>query len=121
MARYLGGFPADSDPVNAFNSTDISDTTAQTILAGSAGKAIFITQVTCVNKTAAELPVVLLQDDATPTPASYDHFAPGAGAGEVVHVYNPPLQIATGKGLKGVALTATGDCKLHVKGFIGTP
>lgn len=122
--NYAGTIlPQDATPVFGTNTTDVTDTTAQQILAGSdlgsTSQAYYITEITVTNKTAAESPVIKVQDDEA-TPVVLDTFVVG-GLASVHRKYDPPRQATAGADVDAVALSAVGDCLVTVSGYYGTP
>jgi hypothetical protein len=116
----FAGVPADATPFNAANGTDISDTTAQAIKAAVTGKRHWITRITLTNKTASETPIVVIQDD-TGTPVVILTARLGglaAADSQRDFVFDPPIEVASGKAINGKATTATGDVVATVGGFV---
>lgn len=121
-SKYLGHpIPADSIPFAATNSTDVTDTTAQTVkAAAAAGKAHYISRVIVTNKTAGESPVILIKDGAA-SPVTLLTCAPGGlntwDSGEIM----PPIKATTAKTITAEATGSTGDTLVTVIGWTGTP
>jgi len=115
------GVPADAVPFTDHNATDVSSATAQVIRAATAGKAIYIAQLRAVNLHATEVQDTIIEDTAgTPVESLHVHV-PAAGAGEVDLHFDPPIKIATGLGLNASARATTGDVRVTVSGYVGTP
>lgn len=122
MAAFIGFLPKDATPFRAANTTDITDTTAQTIIAAPSdtAQAYYITSVAYMNRTVAEEPFIRLQDTSD-TPLRLDNAQLDAPNNDKFHSFWPPIKVATGKGINGVATSAVGDVEIVVNGFLGTP
>ena len=122
MATFIGFLPKDATPVRGRNTTDITDTTVQAILAApaSASQSYYITSISYMNRTEAEIPFVRVQDNAA-TPLVYDVANLKTPNASTLHLFWPPLRIAAGAALNGMAVTAVGDVEICVNGFLGTP
>lgn len=115
------GVPDDAVPFTAFNATDVTSSTAVAIKAAVSGKAIYVSQIRAVNLHATEVQDTIIEDTAgTPVESMHIHV-PAAGAGEVDLEFDPPIKIATGLGLSASARAATGDVRVTVSGYVGTP
>jgi len=118
------GLPSDAVPVSGMTASDITGTTAVAALAPSAStKALYVTDILVHNKTIAEDPVITIQSNAS-TPVPILQCLPstaGAGNGHFSAKFDPPVKVATGKSVMGVAASAVGDCRVTVNGYEGTP
>jgi hypothetical protein len=118
-----GLIPTDAVPFNSKNATLITTTTAVEIKAATALKSIYVTKLQIQNRTITEAAVITIQDDAA-TPVEHAEVAVSTAAGNSGFVelnFWPPLQIAVGQALDGVAGAALGDTVVHASGFVGTP
>lgn len=121
LAKTLVGLLTDDAVrVSGTNAADITDT-VQAIIPLTAGKELIITQLVMVNKTAAEEPVIILEDtDAV----ELERFQLGVGdvpVGKLVIDLHPPIVVPVGKGLSGKAATAVGDTVVTARGWLQTP
>jgi hypothetical protein len=120
---FAGLIPADATPFNSKNATLITSTTAQEIKAATALKSIYVTKLQIQNRTITESPIITIQDDAG-TPVEHAEVAVSTAAGNAGFLelnFWPPLQIAVGQALDGVADGSLGDTVVHASGFVGTP
>lgn len=117
--RAMSGVPATATPFSATNTTDVTSTSVQVVRAAVTAKKKWITEITVTNKTAAELPVITVEDN-TGTPVVIDTFAPGdpaAGRGSERRTYSPPIEVAAGKQIGAHAGSSVGDVLVTVSGF----
>lgn len=99
----------------AVNATDITDTTAQTIKAAPSDttyQAYEIDHVSFVNRTGSEAPTILIVD-GDGTEIDRVQFL---DKGSIALSYNPPKRVATGKAIKGKALSSVGDTTITITG-----
>ncbi len=111
----------DAVPVASGVVADVTDTTPVPLIALTAGKELVITQLILLNKTAAETPIIVLEDTDA---AALGTFPLGVGAaddGKFQITLHPPITVAVGKGISAKASTATGDTQVSVRGFLQTP
>lgn len=122
MAKFIGFLPQDATPQRGANTTDITDTTAQTILSAPSdtGQAYYITSISYMNRTTGEEPFIRI-NDTSDTPLRLDVCTLDAPNNAYQHVFWPPIKVATGKGVTGEASSAVGDVEVVVHGFLGTP
>jgi len=122
MARFIGFIPQDAVPFFGANTTDITDTTAQTIKAAptDTAQAYYITSISYLNRTEAEVPFVRIKDTSG-TALLLDVANLKTPNGSVQHSFWPPIKVTTGKGITGEASTTVGDVEVVVNGFLGTP
>lgn len=100
---------------------DVTDTTPVPLIALTTGKELVITQLILLNKTAAETPIIVLEDTDA---AALGTFPLGVGAaddGKFKTDLHPPIVVAVGKGISAKASSATGDTQVSVRGFLQTP
>lgn len=119
-----GQVPTDATTFVSANTTDITSTTAQTIKAAVASKAIYVTKLLLMNKTPAEAPVITIEDN-TGTPVVHlgqlELSTAAGNEGFLELDFNPPIVLATGKALMGTSDGSTGDTIVCAYGFVGTP
>ncbi len=111
----------DAVPVASGVVADVTDTTPVPLIALTAGKELVITQLILLNKTAAETPIIVLEDTDA---AALGTFPLGVGAaddGKFQTDLHPPIVVAVGKGISAKASTAVGDTQVSVRGFLQTP
>lgn len=121
--KKVGVVPSDATAMSGYNSTLITDTTAREIVAASASKSHYIQRMKVTNWTPAETAEILIQDGAG-TPVNYAGVitcTAASNAAGVELVFEPPLQVAVGEPINGVAVAAAGDTLVEVSGFTGTP
>lgn len=121
-SKYAGSpLPSNCVPFHATNASDVTSATPVAVKAApsTTGQAHYITEITVTNKTAAESPVIVVQDGAD-TPVVIDTFAPG-GLASVTRRYDPPRKVTTNKAINAKATSSVGDCLVTVNGFTGTP
>ena len=116
-AKHHVGQTFGGTPTRGANASDITGTTPVEIIAApGAGYKLVITDATIVNKTAAETPLLKLQDDAG-TPVVKFQYLMRAGPATDVVKFNPPIELDENVALDGVATTATGDCIITANGY----
>jgi hypothetical protein len=117
------GVPAGATPFSACNqAAATTDATPVAIKAATADKRIFICQIDLYNKTTAELPVTIINDEddviyAVLEPQSLDD-SDTAGKGHFE--FDPPLIIPTNKALELTPVGSLGDTYATVTGYVGT-
>jgi hypothetical protein len=117
------GVPADATPFSACNQAAAdTDATPVAIKAATAAKRIFICQIDLYNKTTAEVPVTIINDEddviyAVLEPQSLDD-SDTAGKGHFT--FDPPLIIPTNKALELTPVGSLGDTYATVTGYVGT-
>ncbi len=122
LAKNLAGLLTDDAvEVTGTNATDITDTTPQALIALEAGKELVITQLHIVNKTAAETPIIILEDTDAAELGRYQLGIGGVAPGTLLLDLHPPIIVPVGKGISAQASTATGDTRVTVRGFSQTP
>jgi hypothetical protein len=123
IAEVLAG-PASDDAVgvSGANGTDITDTTPREILAAPAsGKRFRITQIVAHNRTAAEVPIIIIEDGSAVELYRFNLGAGGAADSRVIVDLHPPILVAVDESVAGQATTATGDTVVTLRGFEETP
>lgn len=106
--RGAGTLPVSAVFATAKNATAVTSTSYQAIVAApGVGQSLWIFRATYANLTTATIPQITLAD-TTGTPIILDVAEPGGGA-EVVHVFNPPIQVATNQGISAKADSSTGS------------
>jgi len=121
--RRPSGLPANATPVHGFNSTDISSTAVQEIIAApAAGLALFISKLIIHNKTPAEEADITIQDDAgSPVEIANVLVSTAAGnGGNMVINFDPPVELTAAKALDGKAGGSLGDTIVNASGWVGT-
>lgn len=121
MARFAGFLPRDATPINGANASDITSTTAVSILAAPSdtSQAYYITSIVARNKTTADQCSIDVR--SITTSEVLDVFDLDAPNNERQHTFWPPLVVPTGEGVEGIAKAATGDTVVSINGFLGTP
>ena len=120
----LLGLPPDAEAVWGKTAAEITTNTAVAVLAPSAtNKALFISKVIANNKTIAEDAIITLQDNTgTPIVIARAMVSTAGGNGGNWEVnFNPPVQLAVGKSLMGIAPATTGDTHIFAQGWEGSP
>lgn len=116
------GVPKDATPFTAFNTAEITSSTAVAIVAAVAGKSVYITGLRASNLHATEVQDTIIEDTAgTPIESMHVHVPPAGGGAIVDLQFDPPIQVAVGLGLSGSARASTGDVRVTVSGYVGTP
>lgn len=113
--RLMGGVPTTATPFSSSNTTLVTSTAVQVVRAAVTSKKKWITWISVSNPTAAETPIITVQDD-TGTPVVIDTFAPGA-VGSLRRTYEPPIEVAAGKQIGAKADSSVGDTTVTVGGF----
>lgn len=108
---------APNNQFRATNATDVTDTTYQAIKAApsdTANQFYEIDHMTITNKTSSEAPTIVVADTAaSPETLLTYRFL---DAGSVQLSFNPPIRVATGKGISAKALSSVGDVLVTIVG-----
>lgn len=116
--------PASDDAVgvSGANGTDITDTTPQEILAAAAaGKRFRITQIVAHNRTAAQAPVIIIEDGSAVELYRFQLGAGGDADARLVVNPQPPILVATAESVAAQAPGSVGDTVVTLRGFEETP
>lgn len=108
---------APNNQFRATNATDVTDTTYQAIKAAPSDTTYQfyeIDHVVITQKTASEAPTIVIADTAaSPETLLTWRFL---DAGSVQLSFNPPIRVATGKGISAKALSSVGDTVVTIVG-----
>lgn len=118
----LPGVPFDATPFRSVTPVVNTGAAVIAIKAAVTSKRHWITQWETTNITAGEYPVCeLMQDEASAAlvlAVQAHNGGHAAGKGTVVTVFNPPIEVASGKSIGFKLQTATGDVHSSVSGFV---
>ena len=122
--RFLPhGVPEGATPVSGHTAADVTSATGIALVgmtAPGAGNAFFFTEIISVNQTAAETPILVLQDEDD---VPFVFFIPADAAGDngtLKLTLSPPIKSTTNKAMEVAALTTVGDSRAVVNGYDGT-
>lgn len=117
----VAGYPKGATVVQGVSAVITTSTAVEIIAAPGAGISIYVTKLHVCNKTAAETPVLTIQD-STGSAIVFLYVAVGdpavAGGGEKTYDFGKAgLKITANKALEAEATTTTGDCYVTAFGY----